>query len=158
MKNQPILTPVQQKAAKCLLCCLQAGEVVVLEGRPGMGKTTILREVHRQAGGTLAGMRQFLDLLMARGPAAIEGAFLDLLDTALAAHDIVFVDDLHLVTNVVESWGYSRTFLLDAALTAILGEAAAQGKKIVFATAAEAPWPVRRRAFTCEIGEFAAED
>ena len=156
MKNELTLTPTQQSAADGLLRGLPAGDVFVLEGQPGMGKTTVLLEVHRQAGGAFLGVRQFLDVLIAREPAAIEEAFLEMLDTALAGHDIVFVDDLHLITNVLESCDYPRTYLLDAALTAVLGEAAAQGKKIVFATAGGAPWPVRRRAFRWEIGEFSS--
>jgi ATP-dependent 26S proteasome regulatory subunit len=158
MKPERQLTPAQRKAAKCLLRGLQAGDVLVLEGQPGMGKTTILEEVHRQSGGKMLGVRHFLEALIARGPAAIEEAFLAMLDEAVAAHEVIFVDDLHLVTNIVEDCEYPRSHLLDAAITAVLGEAAAQGKKLVFATDGEAPWPIRRRAFTWEIGEFAAED
>jgi len=158
MKHELKLTPTQQSAAEGLAGGLSAGDVFVLEGQPGMGKTIVLQEVHRQAGGRFLGVRQFLEALMAREPGALEEAFLDMLDTALAGRDMVFVDDLHLVTNIVEGCDYPRTYLLDAALTAVLGEAAAQGKKIVFATAADAPWPVRRRAFRWEIGDFTEED
>jgi ATP-dependent 26S proteasome regulatory subunit len=158
MLHQLTLTPMQQSAVEAILASLTAGDVFVLEGQPGMGKTTVLREVHRQAGGRFLGIRQFLDSLMAFGPASIEEAFLEMLDTALAGDDLVFVDDLHLVTNIVESCDYPRTYLLDAALTAVLGEAAAQGKKLVFATATEAPWPIRRRAYRFELGEFTARD
>src|SRR5579863_1549201 len=126
MNREMKLTPAQYKAAKCLLRGLQAGDVLVLEGAPGMGKTTVLQKVHRQAGGRMLGVRQFLEALAARGPTAIEEAFLAMLDEAVAGHDIVFVDDLHLVTNIVEGCDYQRAHLLDAALTAVLGEAAGQ--------------------------------
>jgi transitional endoplasmic reticulum ATPase len=158
MNNQLKLTPIQQSAADGLLSGLSAGDVFVLQGEPGMGKTAILRYVHAHAGGAFVGVRQFLEALMAREPAAIEEAFLEMLDSALARHDMIFVDDLHLVANVVDACDYPRTYLLDAALTAILGEAAAQGKKIVFASATDAPWPVRRRAYKWEIGTFTEED
>jgi len=152
------LTPAQQQAANCLLGGLPAGDVFVLRAKPGMGKTTVLRYLHAQAGGTLLGIRQFLEELMARGPEAIEESFLRVLDDALAKFDLVFVDDLHLITNVVENCDYQRTYLLDAALTAVLGEAAAQRKKLVFATAEESPWPIRRRAYSFEIGDFTPDD
>ncbi|HLK64659.1 MAG TPA: AAA family ATPase [Bryobacteraceae bacterium] len=152
------LTPAQQRAARNLLRGLEVGEVIVLEGEPGTGKTTILEEVHRQAGGVLLGVRQFLVELISRGPAAIEEAFLAMLDQALAGNELVLVDDLHLVTNIVDDCEYPRSHLLDAALTAVLAEAAVQGKKILFATDGEAPWPVKRRAITWEIRTFTADD
>jgi hypothetical protein len=123
-----------------------------------MGKTTILRKVHAVTGGAFLGVRQFMTALAGRRPLAIEEAFLVMLDNALVRHDVVAVDDLHLVTNVVKSCDYGRTYLLDAALTTALGEASAQHKKLIFATAGDAPWPVRRRANTWEIGAFGTRD
>jgi hypothetical protein len=158
MGNEYQLTPAQEAAANGLIGGIPVGEVFVLRGQPGMGKTTVLRKVHTATGGAFLGVREFMTELAAREPLAIEEAFLEMLDHALADHDMVVVDDLHLVTNVVEGFDYSRTYLLDAALTAALGEASAQHKKLIFATSGEAPWPVRRRAFTWEIGGFAAED
>ena len=152
------LTPAQKRAAKGLIFGLATGDVFVLRGQPGSGKTTVLEYVHASVGGVLLGVRQFMDALIARGPAAIEEAFLDMLDQALQKHDVILVDDLHLITNVVESCDYNRTYLLDATITAVLGEAAAQRKKLVFATAENAPWPIRRRAYTWEIREFGGED
>ncbi len=72
-----------------------------------------------------------------------------MLDEAISKHTLVLVDDLHLVTDAV---GSLDSLLLDAELTAVLGDAAGQRKKLVFATSGEAPWPVRRRALIVEIG------
>lgn len=91
-----------------------------------MGRTTVLSHVHRIVGGVFLGVRQFLDALAARTPEAIEEAFLAMLDHALADTDLVIVDDLHLVTAIVDSCTYTRSYLLDAALTAVLTEAAAR--------------------------------
>ena len=158
MPNEVRLTPAQEAAAKGLLSGIPAGEVFVLQGQPGMGKTTILRKVHAVTGGAFLGARQFMTELAGHQPLAIEEAFLNMLDSALMNHDLVLVDDLHLVTNVVESFRYHRTYLLDAALTTVLGEASAQHKKLIFGTAGEAPWPIRRRAYIWDIGAFGAED
>jgi ATP-dependent 26S proteasome regulatory subunit len=158
MGNEYKLTPAQEAATSGLIGGVPAGEVFVLRGQPGMGKTTVLQKVHEATGGAFLGVRQFMTELAVHEPLAIEEAFLEMLDHALAGHEVVVVDDLHLVTNVVEGFDYTRTYLLDAALTAALGEASAQHKKLIFATAGEAPWPVRRRAYTFEIGGFAAED
>jgi ATP-dependent 26S proteasome regulatory subunit len=117
-----------------------------------------LDKVQAATGGVLLDMRRFMDSLASRQPEAIEEAFLYMIEQALRDHDFVIVDDLHLVTQVVTSCDYQRTFLLDAALTAILGEAAAFKKKLLFATDGEVPWPLAQRAYVWEIGEFQAED
>jgi hypothetical protein len=158
MQNQMELTPVQEAARNGLLGGIPAGGVFVLRGQPGMGRTTILQKAHAVTGGALLGVRQIMTESGGLQPWAIEEAFLEMLDNALLRHELVFVDDLHLVTSAGESCDYARTYLLDAALTAALGEASAQHKKLIFATTGDAPWPVRRRAFTWEIGAFGAED
>jgi transitional endoplasmic reticulum ATPase len=123
-----------------------------------MGRSTVLQRVHETAGGTLVGAREFMQSLAARQPAAIEEAFLDMVEQALAAHDLVIVDDLHLVSNTANSFKNPRAHLLDAALTGLMGEAVAWRKKLVFGVEDEAPWPVRRRAYQWEIGAFGVED
>ncbi|MEO7649568.1 MAG: hypothetical protein ABIZ80_03805 [Bryobacteraceae bacterium] len=124
-----------------------------------MGKITILRKLHGVSGGALVEVRQILGGLRVRPPAAIEEAFLETLEDALACHEFVIVDDLHLITNVVNSCDYPRTHLLDAALTAILGQASARQQKLLFAVDdGEAPWPVERRAYAWKIGEFTPVD
>ena len=133
------LSPVQRLAFDRLLGGIAAGEVLVLRGRAGAGKTTILQKVHATMGGALVAVRQFIDHLR----------FLKMLDEALSEHTLVLVDDLHLVTNTVRSFD---ALLLDAELTAVLGDACGQRKKLVFATSEEPPWSVRRRAWIVEIG------
>jgi hypothetical protein len=91
-------------------------------------------------------------------PAATEEAFLDMVEQALAVHDVVIVDDLHLVANMLNNRRSPRAHLFDAALTGIMGQAAAQGKKLVFGMEGVAPWPVRRRAYCWEIGAFRVAD
>src|SRR6185436_13043048 len=159
MAREITLTPVQQTAAEELSTALAAGHVLVLRAAAGMGRTTVLRRVHSSAGGAFAGVRQFMDILASRQPAAIEEACLQMIEEALASHDLVIVDDLHLVTGIVDSCNYARSYLLDAALTAIMGEAGARNKKLLFGVdEGDAPWPVRRRAYSCEIGEFTPAD
>jgi SpoVK/Ycf46/Vps4 family AAA+-type ATPase len=47
---------------------------------------------------------------------------------------------------------------LDAALTAILADAAAFGKKLLFGVESDMPWPLRRRAYIWHIREFGPDD
>jgi transitional endoplasmic reticulum ATPase len=158
MKKNMKLSPVQRLAFDRLLGGIAVGEVLVLRGPSGAGKTTILEQAHATMGGALVGMRRFIDRLAVRDPMAIEEAFLGMLDEALAKHSLVFVDDLHLVTNIAENFDYPRAMLLDAGLTAVLGDACGQRKKLAFATSEDAAWPIRRRAFTVEIGSFTERD
>ena len=138
------LTPAQETAVCGLLGEIQSADIFVLRGQPGMGRTTALQAVQAVTGGTYLRPR--------RG--ATDAHFLAALEQAIARDEIVFVDDLHLLTRAEDS----RTYLLDAGLTSVLGEAAAQHKKVIFATVGPSPWPVRRRAATWRIGAFGAGD
>jgi ABC-type transport system involved in cytochrome c biogenesis ATPase subunit len=140
------LSPAQQAAADGVLKGIAIGDVVVLQGDAGSGKTTVLRTVHGRLGGAFLGMQQFMETLV-RQP-GIEEALLRLLEETLQKHDLVIIDDLHLILNVVEGCGYQREHLLDAALAALLGEARSNHKKLLFAVEDRAPWPVRRRAYS----------
>jgi ATPase family associated with various cellular activities (AAA) len=154
-QRQIVLTPIQQTAANGLLEGLAVSGVLVLRGQPGSGKTTILRKVHAAAGGAFLGARPLLQSRMARQRAAIGEAFLGMIEEALVNHDLVFVDDLHLVADIVESRGNSQSLLLNATLTVILGEAGALRKKLVFGVAGDPPWAIQRRAYSWEIGQRA---
>jgi predicted AAA+ superfamily ATPase len=158
MTNPIRLAPAQQTAADDLASGLSKGEIFVLRAQPGMGRTTVLSHVHGVVGGTFLSIRHFLDELSGRTPEAIEEAFLAMLDRALADADLVIVDDLHLVKAVVEGCNYHRANLLDAALTAVLTDAAARHKKLVFGTDCSVPDPIYRQAYSEEIAEFGPED
>src|SRR5689334_1379810 len=128
-----VLSPVQQKAADALREGISVGGVLMLEGEPGSGKTAILEHLHAELGGALTGVHDFLASLGEHNPGAIEEAFLRPIEDAMNAHDLIFVDDLHLVTDIVARHNYSRRYLLEAALTALLAEARVLNKTLVFA-------------------------
>src|SRR5580704_10761996 len=95
------LCPAQQSALDGLVAGLAHNPIVVLSGNTGMGKTTVLRALHGQIGGAFLTMREFLDAHKPRHPLALEETFTDLVTDALAAHDHVIVDDLHLLVEVM---------------------------------------------------------
>jgi len=138
MQTEIVLTPAQQAAFLGLLEGISVGGILVLRGEPGSGKTTILENIRAAKGGTLIGVREFLD--------ARDEAFLRTIEDALYAHDLIMVDDLHLVTNIVQARNYQRAYLLDAALTALLAEAGVLKKTLLFATRHRVPWAIGRRA------------
>jgi len=158
MTNQIRLAPAQRAAAERLSSVLSKGEIFVLRAQPGMGRTTVLSHLYGTAGGILLGVRQFLNELTVRTPEAIEEAFLSMLDRALSAADLVIVDDLHLLTAIVDSCNYWRANLLEAALTAVMTEAVAQNKKLIFGTDETEPAAVSRRACIVGIAEFSPAD
>ena len=80
------------------------------------------------------------------------------MEKLLADHDVIFVDDLQLITNVVESYEYQRAHLFNAALTAVL-DGLAPGKKLIFGLDRENISPgLRSRGFSFSILEYEPED
>jgi len=158
-RGAPQLSPAQQTVASELASGLAAAEVNVLRVAPGMGRTTILHSVHASTGGAFIVARQFLNLLSRRAPNAIEETFLDLLTETLHQHQTIFVDDLHLLMQVVDHYNYQRANLINAVMTTLLDEAAAQNKKFIFAVSGEnEPAAVSQRAIVWEMEEFEPED
>ena len=146
MNLEITLTIAQQEAVDSLLDHLAVSPVAVLSGAESTGKAAILKAVQGIRGGVFLGTRQFMNARQAQGPAAIEEAFFRMIEDAIESHNLVLVDDLSLVANAARGGGEGRVHLLDAALTAILAEARARGRSLIFAVDGDIPWPIRRRA------------
>jgi tRNA A37 threonylcarbamoyladenosine biosynthesis protein TsaE len=158
----PALSPAQQAACEELVGALSTGHVFVLEGGPGMGRTTVLREVQRRCGGAWRAVENFVDLLGARHPLAVEEAFADWLMQALAEHDLVVLDDLHLLLQVVGGYGcgsYPRSGLVDVVLKKLAAHAAAAGKRLVFGSqCGYTPQVIHHLTFRAPLVDFTPAD
>jgi transitional endoplasmic reticulum ATPase len=152
------LSPSQQRAYDELRRLLPLGNIFVLAGNDGAGRTTILRRLHEEIGGAFLNMKDFVSALRQRDPAALEETFEEIVLAALESQDTVIVDDLRLLSNVTSHHFYPRYALLDAPLTTLTGFAADAGKKLIFATAQEPSRPIKERCHFARIREFAAED
>jgi ATP-dependent 26S proteasome regulatory subunit len=152
------LTPAQQRAFEGISNGLALGEVFVLKGAEGMGKSTILRKLASQRPSCLLGAREFMDALSAGAPAALEEAFLRVIDEAIDGHELIIFDDLSLITDVTGACDYTRSHLLDVALTAAADKALRLRRKLLFAVNDDAPNTIGQRALSWEIEEFAQED
>ncbi len=150
------LCPAQQEAWEQIQKSIASGSVCVVEADAGMGRSTIARKLARD-GACLLGAREFMSALEASG-VEIEGAFVSMMDAALATHHLVVLDDLHLITNVCNGFTYVRRGLVNAALVAILEHAQAQSRKMIFLSGDCTPSVVRNRAFHVKVKSFAVED
>jgi len=151
------LSPSQRRAADNVLIGLERGDFVVLQDTGSDGKTTVLDHVHAELGGAKIDVRDFLAKLAVYEPFAVEEAFLHLIEARLGEHDLVIVDDLHLIKNIAESCDYTRKCLFDAVLCAAVSQAAAAQKKMLFATD-DLPAPIANRAHAWFITDFTPED
>jgi ATP-dependent 26S proteasome regulatory subunit len=155
------LCPTQQEEFDRLLYALSVGNVLVFYGNTGMGKTTVLQEVHRRHGGAFLTMKEYLDALRGQSPWALETTFERMVLDALNANDTVILDDLHLLTGVVAPCGmsfYPLNNLLLGPLNTLATYATATGKKLLFGSEGSAPGPIRQRAYHAGIEKFTAED
>ncbi|MDF1502227.1 AAA family ATPase [Roseisolibacter sp. H3M3-2] len=151
------LAPAQQRALDALVD-LPPGPAVLVT-RPGMGRSTLLRAVHRALGGTLLGASDLTRALDARHPLAVEEALHRLLADALAEHEVVLVDDFHLAASpLLVGHFYPRNGLARLPLAALGDEAARRGRRLVVASdpgPLAGMWP---RARTVALRELAVED
>jgi transitional endoplasmic reticulum ATPase len=153
------LCPSQRTAFDRLVAALPHNNVFVLSGDTGMGKTTVLRAVHGQVGGVFLNMKDFVDAQMVRHPLALEETFAAMVMEALAAHDHVIVDDLHLLAGVVNGCGaYPRAGFLNAPLTVLATHAAEVGKRLIFGCEGSPPGPIHQRSLDYRIHDFKADD
>ena len=154
-----LLTPSQRKVADNLLTGMSAANVCLLRAESGMGKTTVLRHLQAQLGACIVTATHVPKLLKRRPPAAIEEAFMEMLEEAIDGHDIVIVDDLHLLMKVFKSYKYPRPNVINVVIAAVLHEADARRKQLLFAwSGGSAPSPIRRRALSWEMDGFEPQD
>src|SRR5262249_29617307 len=132
MTTSPPVAPTQRRALDAVLTAARPGRVVTLFGAIGNGKTTILENAQAALGGVRLGAAEMQTALAAVDPLAIENAFYDLVMSALDGNRTVFIDDIHLVTHVVDGChAYPRGGFIALALSALGARAAATQSTIV---------------------------
>lgn len=159
MTETATLSPAQQRALDELRKAADVGNVLVLHGGTGSGKTTVLAELHRELGGCMLSLRDYVELVGQRHPLALEDALCQVLLDALARHDCVLVDDLHLAVRVGTGCHFNPRYgYLEAPLTVVAGYAASSGKRLIVATDHTVPEAIGNRAYHASIGDFFAAD
>jgi len=152
-------SPAQQEAFDNLSRLLTIGNVLVLYGAIGSGKSTALGEIHRRTGGAFLSVRNFVEAMRGRHPLALEETFEQMVMEAISANDAVIVDDLNLLNDVVCcSHFYPRLGFLNSPLTALTVYAVENDKKLIFGSTSRVAGPIDQRSFHAGIGEFKAPD
>lgn len=161
MPNQSAvqLCPAQKRTFDELSAGLQVGSIVRLWGGVGRGKTTILKELHKQIGGALVNMKDFVDASARSHPLALEETLYRLLFDALKSHPVVIVEDVHLVD--LSSAGchfYPRSGYFNTAMMGLCSYALETEKKLIFSTTSHLAEAAEQRSYSFGIDRFKVED
>ena len=159
-KNSKVrLCPAQQSALESLLKGLPIGSIFRLTGGVGRGKTTVLKEVHKQTGGVLLGAKDYVNASGSKHPMALEETFFHLVWEALKAHPVVILDDLHLMD--LFSGGchfYPRSGYFNTVITGLCSYALEADRKLIFSTTSHLAEAAAQRSYSFGIDKFKVED
>jgi SpoVK/Ycf46/Vps4 family AAA+-type ATPase len=155
-----ILCPAQQQAFDRLQQLLPLGNVFLLSGGTGRGRTTVLQQLHAHHGGAVLALKDFFHALRSRHPYALEETFEQLVLEALFHHQTVCVDDLDILYRVIGGGCgfYQRSGLVNGPLATLATYAAQVGKQLVFTIGEDTPEPLRLRAHAAAIPDFTDAD
>ncbi len=153
------LSPSQQRAYDFFVGALPIGSLFVLWTRDGLGRSMILRALHNRFGGGFVMAKDFAHAMRDRHPYAMEETYEKLLMKALESNEIVFVDDFHLLNDVVCCGHfYQRNGYLNGALTSIASYVQSSGKKLIVGCRDGGPRPISRRSYAYGFNEFEIAD
>ena len=158
MPERHALTPTQQIAFDELVRAAVPGQVVVLVGNQGTGRTTLLKGLGEQLDGTVLGAPALETAVSGHHPLAIEDAFYDLIGTALDANRVVLVDDFQYLAQTIEGCrSYPRGGFISVATTALSERVAERGCTLVIASEGLTPSLMRAGA-RVTIRELTVDD
>jgi predicted AAA+ superfamily ATPase len=154
------LSPAQQSAFEKIRGHWHDQQVFVLRANHGTGRSTVLRKLLETSGGRLLTAADLVAALRHRHPLALEEAFEQLVSDALASADAVFLDDLHLLSDVVggSCGSYPRGGWLEAAAAALVERLRGTGRRLVVACDGFAPAAFREAGVTAEIDDLESDD
>jgi shikimate kinase len=153
------LSPTQQKTYSQILEVLPLMPVIGVTGTSGSGKTTVLRKVQEKTGGQLISVRELLHALRQSNPLAIEETFERLIESAFQEADIVFLDDLSLLSTVTGSGcgAYPRPGFLAGVFESITQQIDSRKKKLIFGSDYQQR-DLEKKGYVVHIGAYKIED
>jgi ATP-dependent 26S proteasome regulatory subunit len=153
------LCPAQKRAFDSLLAGVQVGSILRVWGGTGRGKTTVLRELHKQVGGAFLNMKEFVEASATKHPLALEETLYRLIMDSLNAHSLVVVDDVHLLD--LYSAGchfYPRSGYFNSIMMGLCAYTLEARKKLVFGTKEHLAEAADQRSYSFGIDKFKPED
>lgn len=149
MTTSPIrLCPAQQRVRDSVAEALSNGNLFVIAGKSGRGRTTILKSLHEEFGGGFVNAKDFIAIARQRHPLSLEDALYEWLFEPLGDHNLLFADDFHLASAVMSGHChfYPRSGYLAAPLMALASYVIASGKRLVIGSERAAPDVIDERA------------
>lgn len=153
------LCPAQQRTMDQLKPILPLFPVIGVTGPSGAGKSTILRALHEETGGEWISMRELLQAFRTQHPLAMEESFHEIITSAFATTDYVYLDDFSLFTDVVQGGCgmYPRSNLIEAALHGITGLVEGSHKKLIIGSH-HIQESLQKKGYVANIPAFQQED
>jgi ATP-dependent 26S proteasome regulatory subunit len=153
------LCPAQQTAFDKSMAALETTTALVVAAPTGSGRTTLLRALHSALGGTFLGAREILEASRDAHPLALDETVHALIARALAASDVVIVDDFHTVVRSVAFCGsYPRSGFIAQAMSAVTAQAEDAGKTLILGAEFGVAASVLGQIDRVMVGEFTPDD
>ena len=157
------LTPSQQSVFDIAMAAVSSNAAVLVEGEPGMGKTTVLKAMHAQTGGTFLDAGDILRAHARSSAAEYEQVVYDTIHAAIESSDVVYYDNVGDFQDAAHAPSYHRPEVFDAVFKAIYDTVDLSGKKFICSArqnymAAGPGEMVRYRPVTVSIGLLRAAD
>ena len=153
------LTPTQQRACSAIEDFIPLGHIFAVRGGTGLGKTTVLRDLHGRLGGAFLPTRDYMQGMAERHPLALEECFEERVLSALREHRHVFIDDLHLLIDVTGGCGaYPKPGLINLSLTTLARTAEQLDRKLFVSCEGHLPTALNEPSYSTGIAHFGPDD
>lgn len=157
------LTPSQQSTFDDALAVIGGSPILLIEGSPGMGKSTVLQALYRRTGGKWLNAEDVMRAHALVPPSDYEQVVYGTIRDAIEGHEVVYFDNVGDYQQASHAQNYHRPDLFDAVFKAIYDCVATEGRKFI-ATAnrgLSAPLPgemIRYRPITITLEDFTQPD
>jgi ATP-dependent 26S proteasome regulatory subunit len=156
------LSPAQQVSYDALEKSLTVGNFVVVRGKSGRGKTTILRKLHAEHDSKFLDTREYLDEISLKDPFQMEEVLEEMLRKAMDESDLIIMDDVDLIYDVICGCGYSdpyqRQKFVEAVFANLCNYYLESNKKLVLGTRGSTPDAIAARTYWSYIEKFTVDD
>jgi len=160
-KELASLSPAQEKVYQVLLTQLQENILSGLSVPYGYGRSFMLQRLAAETGGHVLRLADIFEETQTLHPLAIEEGIANALLKALKVHDLVIVDDFHLLQGMLEECYYkARPSVLGIALDTILRWLQQSQKRLVLCNTLHGCYiqPIRSHLQSATLVEFSADD